>query len=141
MVCRIVLAVVLVVLPAAFAHPHDGALGDVCTTMTPMHGVPAQASQSPYTVTTDKDGAPICAGDTITITIQCAETETIKGFLVEVRDEANQAIGTFNNNSDHRLYRTLNCSGGFDVSQKAPVDIRWLNIVHAASCCTNAFAV
>ncbi|KAL5004868.1 hypothetical protein ScPMuIL_018324 [Solemya velum] len=90
----------------------DGAPASVCGTMMPSHGVSAQTSASPYTITTDK--TTISAGDDtgIQVTIQGTET-TFEGLLVQARDFSGSsldAVGTFELPQGETYLKTVDCT-------------------------------
>ncbi|XP_025833024.1 putative defense protein Hdd11 [Agrilus planipennis] len=104
---------VLVIMAIASINAHPGgAPPETCEDMVPKHGVEPQKSKFPYTVEVSKP--TITRGDTIDITI--SGDKEFKGYLLQVRDNKNKAVGTFIIPDTDQLSKVLTCHGNKNSS-------------------------
>ncbi|XP_040263266.1 putative ferric-chelate reductase 1 [Bufo bufo] len=88
-----------------YAYP-DGKVTSSCVTMTPVHGVQAQTSSPPYTLTLDK--YTYSAGEKIQVTLSSSATQ-FKGFLIQARSESSTTpVGSFVTTNSNT--QTLTCT-------------------------------
>lgn len=107
----------------------SGAPSSQCGSLTPGHGLdPLDNSNSPYTVKVDK--SDIKTGDVVNIEVSGAAGEQFQGFLVQVRDESDNVVGTFENLPADAQY--LKCSNDKDTvthrtgSKKTSIKLGWV---------------
>lgn len=105
--------VLLAVLMAAAASTafKTGAPAGACSDMVPQHGVGAQTTPAPYTVTVTKRGALYdlkIAGKTA--------ADTVKGFMVMVRQRGNPVGQFVVAGSDNKHVHYVDCGGKARVS-------------------------
>lgn len=101
----VVLSLALVAVSEAYP---GGAPASVCESLAPEHGAPIQETEFPYTLITTKKG------NQILITLKPNSTsDSFKGFILQVRNNKNAPIGSFNTTQDTK---TLDCSPGKKVS-------------------------
>ncbi|TRY95822.1 hypothetical protein DNTS_022041 [Danionella cerebrum] len=105
----------------------DGSVSSVCGTMMPNHGVPAQSSTPPFSVTAGK--STFKEGDVITVTLSGLSGNQFEGFLLEARQVGqNNPIGTFTVTTEAQ---TLSCNGAAKAvshtssSKKSSVQVTW----------------
>jgi hypothetical protein len=76
------------------ANP-NGAPDSACADMTPGHGINAQTSFPPYTVTVFTNTYQPNSGQTVTVTIHGTEA-SFEGFLLKARQQSTSAtVGNF----------------------------------------------
>ncbi|XP_055364628.1 putative ferric-chelate reductase 1 [Betta splendens] len=65
-----------------------------CDSMVPQHGVPAQTTPAPYTVTVDR--TILNLGDQVTVRLQATGSNAFEGFLLKAMQAGSQtAVGSF----------------------------------------------
>ncbi|XP_062848356.1 putative ferric-chelate reductase 1 [Trichomycterus rosablanca] len=86
----------------------NGKVEASCGDMVPSHGVNAQTSTAPYTVTADKSS--YMYGDTITVTLSANSGTVFEGFMLQARlVGGNAPVGSFSLIESYS--QLLNCPG------------------------------
>ncbi|XP_077981364.1 putative ferric-chelate reductase 1 [Glandiceps talaboti] len=133
-----VLLLLVCSVPITLGYP-SGPPQSSCTSMFPGHGVAAQTSTSPYTVTVSQTN--YATGDTINVTIQGSNGATFRGFILQARRadwamDQNEPIGTFQNVPSVDNAKLLTCENTDDSfchssayspsGEHSAITIQWL---------------
>ncbi|KAL1248469.1 hypothetical protein QQF64_021787 [Cirrhinus molitorella] len=106
----------------------NGAVSEVCGSMTPRHGADAQTTTAPFTVTADK--TTFKEGDQITVTLN-GQSNQFEGFMLQARQVgATTSIGTFSLMDG--ITQLLSCDGASSRavshnsgSKKSSIQAKW----------------
>lgn len=110
---KVVVFVTCLAVTIAIANGYSGgAPVEVCSDMKPQHPVDPQKSAFPYSVTANKKD--VKAGDKVDFVIGGGN---FKGFLLQVRNSENKAVGSFDVADTDRFVKTINCHKSENVSQ------------------------
>ncbi|KAM5148176.1 putative ferric-chelate reductase 1 [Mantella aurantiaca] len=108
------------------AYP-NGNVVESCSSMTPNHGVSAQASNAPYSLTVSK--TTYSAGEQILVTL--SGSSQFKGFLIQARSGSSTTpLGSFQVTDN--TAQTLTCSTTASAvsqtasSSKSNIQVKWL---------------
>lgn len=95
----------------------SGAPTEVCDTMLPNHGAPAQTKESPYMLTPNRK--TVKPSESITLTLASKDFSKFKGFMIQARNSNGHPIGSFaslpaskNNTEFKGKWKLITCPDG-----------------------------
>ena len=81
--------------------------------MRPGHGFdPLDSSDSPVKLTLVTTSNSMISGQTINFDLEADEGVTFKGFLIQVRNENDEPIGTFDTTRGRGVTKVMTCDNG-----------------------------